>query len=172
MESEIVLKAKELAIKAHSKKTYGSLPYEFHLKAVADFVENMFPEEEDYLAAAWLHDIIEDTYIEYEHLEKKFGTRIAELVYAVTDERGRTREEKKRKTYPKIYGNQGALIIKLADRICNVRYSVNTQNRMKTLKYFNEQEDFNKALFKNYESPRTLQEKKILTMWGLLANSF
>ena len=51
-----------------------------------------------------------------------FGEDVAEMVFAVTDELGRNRKERKVKTYPKIAANPEAIILKLADRIANIEH--------------------------------------------------
>ena len=60
---------------------------------------------------------------------------MAEIVYAVTDELGRNRKERKEKTYPKIKANWKATAVKICDRIANA-----TQSR-----------DYNKGLFEMYK---------------------
>jgi (p)ppGpp synthase/HD superfamily hydrolase len=75
------------------------------------------------LAASFLHDVIEDTNTSYSDLKKEFDFNIAEIVYCVTDELGRTRKEKKEKTLPKIRSNPKSVILKVADRIANVEFS-------------------------------------------------
>jgi len=48
---------------------------------------------------------------------------VANIVFDVTDELGKTRAIRHNRTYPKVRNNQKALIVKLADRIANVRFS-------------------------------------------------
>ena len=66
-------KAKEFAIKAHGNQKYGKLPYEYHLQQVVsklmlwrDF--NAFPITDEYIAVAWLHDVLEDTDVSCEQI--------------------------------------------------------------------------------------------------------
>jgi len=68
------------------------------------------------------HDIIEDTSLSYNKIKRIYGLEVAEMVYCVTDELGRDRNEKKRKTLPKTASNPDAIIIKLADRIANIEH--------------------------------------------------
>jgi hypothetical protein len=74
--------------------------------------------------AAWLHDIIEDTSVTYDDVQREMGNEIAALVFAVTNEAGANRRERHEKTYPKIKAHPEAIILKLADRIANTEQSV------------------------------------------------
>jgi len=102
-------KAREFALKCHNVQVYGGIfPYFKHLEDVyLVLVEFGFTDERDLdiLTASFLHDTIEDTATSYNDLKKAFGENVAEIVYCMSDELGRNREEKKKKTYPKIRGN-------------------------------------------------------------------
>lgn len=113
-------KAFLLAEQAHHGQQYGLYPYSYHLKQVAEVAEEIGFDDEIVIACL-LHDILEDTHLSYNDIKKEFGEDIAELVYAVTDELGRNRKERKERTYPKIKGNPKAIAVKLCDRIANVR---------------------------------------------------
>jgi len=124
---ELLIKARAFAQKAHAAQIYGEIyPYYKHLEDVdKTLAEYGFTEEKDLdlRVAGWLHDIIEDTATSYSDIKREFGEAIAEIVYCVTDEIGRNRKEKKAKTYPKIRSNPKSVILKVADRISNVRFS-------------------------------------------------
>ncbi|WP_128332182.1 HD domain-containing protein [Apibacter sp. HY039] len=133
---QLVQEARQFSIQAHNQQKYGAYPYEIHLGHVVEIlIRNglKFCTEEDYtlLAAAWLHDILEDTTISKEELTRKFNSNISEIVYALTDGRGNTRKEKKKEVYKKIIFNQNAMIVKLADRIANVEFSIIHGNKKK-----------------------------------------
>ena len=122
-----VTKVKEaayLAISLHGTQTYDKHPYYYHLEQVVDVLKEFEFTEDKYIISGYLHDVMEDTAISYNDIKNQFGEDIAEIVYAVTDELGRNRKERKAKTYPKIRANPDAIIIKLADRIANVRNSL------------------------------------------------
>lgn len=92
----------------------------------ADMFSYLLPEEKrDYvLSAVWLHDTIEDCRITYNDLKKVFGAEIAEMVFAVTNNRGRTRDERADEDYYRgIRNTPYATFIKLCDRLANVEYS-------------------------------------------------
>jgi len=105
---------------AHHGQQYGLYPYSYHLKQVVEVAEEI-GFDEPIIVACVLHDVLEDTHLSYNDIKKEFGEDVAELVYAVTDELGRNRKERKEKTYPKIKGNPKAIAVKLCDRIANVR---------------------------------------------------
>lgn len=113
-------KAFLFAEQAHFGQHYGLYPYSYHLKQVADVAEEI-GFDESIVIACILHDILEDTHLSYNDVKKEFGEDIAELVYAVTDELGRNRKERKERTFPKIKANPKAIAVKLCDRIANVR---------------------------------------------------
>lgn len=155
MQTDRIKKAMELALKSHGDQKYGRCPYSKHLNDVVNCVERFgFKSEnalkdsfvEDLICAAWLHDSVEDTELTCEEIEKEIGASVADIVGRVTDEDGETREEKKAKTYPKIRGNFGATVVKLADRISNIESSFEG-NQAKFEKYVKEQDDFYAAVY-------------------------
>jgi hypothetical protein len=87
-ESDLVMRAREYAIRGHKRidqrRKYTQQPYDVHLQAVALRVASVMDDDEA-IAAAWLHDIIEDTPATYEDVERDFGLRVAQLVLQVTD---------------------------------------------------------------------------------------
>lgn len=74
------------------------------------------------IAAAWLHDVVEDTKIELDMIEKIFGTGVAYLVGMLTDNETGNRKERKRLSRIRL-GNACAEVqtIKLADLIDNTK---------------------------------------------------
>lgn len=116
-----VIEARQVAVRAHGNQVYdGIFPYEKHLDDVVMILRKFSIVHPKYLCAGYLHDAIEDGAISYNKIKKHFGVEVAEIVYCVTDEIGRNRAEKKRKTLPKTASNEDAIIIKLADRIANI----------------------------------------------------
>ena len=74
------------------------------------------------LAAALLHDTVEDTDTTREELQKEFGAEVDALVAEVTDDKTLPSPERKRRQEthaPEL--SDGAKVIKLADKISNVR---------------------------------------------------
>lgn len=76
------------------------------------------------LKAAYLHDIVEDTPIPLAAIESMFGTRVAELVGLLTEDSSKTRRERQADAYSKINKDHDATLIKLADRISNIEYTL------------------------------------------------
>lgn len=124
-----ILEVREFAKSKHRDQKYGDKPYISHLDSVVRVLENFGYGDNYYLvAAAYLHDVLEDTDTTFEELAK-IDRFVAEIVLAVTDEPGENRKERKAKTYPKIKGNTFATIIKLADRIANVSNAINVNDK-------------------------------------------
>jgi (p)ppGpp synthase/HD superfamily hydrolase len=138
--------ARMVGVKAHSNQSYDEIfPYEKHLDDVVDVLKK-FGFSGKYIVAGFLHDSIEDDGISYNDIKKHFGTEVAEMVYDVTDEQGRTRKEKKVKTLPKTAVNPDAIILKLADRIANIEHGG------KIDMYAKEYQEFKGALYLNTPS--------------------
>jgi (p)ppGpp synthase/HD superfamily hydrolase len=121
--------ARAFAIKSHGDQKYGVSPYEIHLGNVIGVLMKFNVDLSNVynlnlLVAAWLHDVLEDTEITKTELEEKFGTAVAEIVYTLSDDKGSNREERKANFYKKIAKNEDAIIVKLADRISNVEFSI------------------------------------------------
>ena len=74
------------------------------------------------LMAALLHDTVEDTETSYQDLVDVFGREVADVVMEVTDDTTLPKEERKRRQVelaPQL--SPRAKLVKLADKICNVR---------------------------------------------------
>lgn len=93
-------------------------------------------------AAAWLHDIVEDTPVKLKEIEEQFGSLVAALVEAVTNEPGANRKIRHALTYPKTRAMPLAVYLKLCDRISNVRAGGALRQM-----YRKEHEDFRRALY-------------------------
>lgn len=140
--------AKQFATLAHSDagQTYDGNPYATHLEAVAEVLMRYGETGKVMLAGARLHDVVEDVGIKISTIEDLFGSEVATLVGALTDEPGANRKERKAKTYPKIKATPGAVQLKLADRIANVENGIVTRNKRMFLMYKKEQPEFEKNL--------------------------
>lgn len=130
--------ARMVSIQAHGNQTYDDIfPYHKHLDDVVDVLKR-FGFSGKYIIAGYLHDIIEDTSLSYNKVKRYYGFEVAEMVYCVTDELGRDREEKKRKTLPKTAENPDAIILKLADRIANLEHGGKIDMYLGEYKHFKE----------------------------------
>ena len=139
-----LLECWDFASKHHKGQWYGSKPYMYHLKKVSDVALDLKFTDESILMSCLLHDIIEDTEISYKDVKENFGEEVAELVYCVTDELGRSRKERKSKTYKKIRNNPKSIVVKLCDRISNITESMGNDNyNLKLMKmYLDEHNEF------------------------------
>jgi|SRR5262249_41728036 len=73
-------------------------------------------------AAAILHDTLEDTQTTPDELRAEFGEKIASIVEEVTDDKNLPKAERKRLQIEHASGiSREAKLVKLADKICNVR---------------------------------------------------
>lgn len=124
----------------------GTLPYSYHLDAVADVVRDyghrVCIHADDVLPllfGAYYHDSIEDARLTYNdvvkaartmaHLTEAQARTAAEIVYALTNDKGRTRAERAGENYYRgIRETPYAPFVKMADRMANVRYSTRESN--------------------------------------------
>lgn len=124
--SNLEYRAMLFAYKKHSeichRRKYSGNPYIVHPAAVAELVRSV-PHTLQMLAAAWLHDTVEDTTATLEEIRAEFGQEIYLLVEMLTDiskpEDGnrRTRKEIDRQHLAK--ASPEAQTVKLADLIHN-----------------------------------------------------
>jgi guanosine-3',5'-bis(diphosphate) 3'-pyrophosphohydrolase len=122
----IVLRASEFAAKKHRKqrrKGKKQRPYIGHCIEVARILADIGGvEDPDVLAAAFLHDTVEDTKATPEEIRERFGSSVEQMVLELTDDKSLEKNERKRlqvEHAPNL--SPGAKLIKLADKISNVR---------------------------------------------------
>lgn len=122
--SHIVGKAIAFAAYAHMNdlRKYTNDPYIVHPLAVMNIVKEV-TEDEEVLAAALLHDVVEDTYISLKTIRDIFGNRVATLVDELTDKSkpgdGNRKARKKIDRDNLAAASAEAQTIKLADMIHN-----------------------------------------------------
>lgn len=146
------------AIEAHQSTNhlYDGKPYSVHLALVVSYAQkyiDIIPNEchENVINACWLHDTIEDTRNTYNDIKSISNTTVADIVYALTNEKGKNRNERANdKYYSGIVATPFARFVKLCDRLANVKYSVDTNSRMKEV-YQKENSHFIESLFSAYE---------------------
>ena len=128
MKSGLALLLNALAFAAHKhrdqrRKDADASPYINHPIALADVLVNEGGVSDvEVLSAALLHDTVEDTDTTPEELEREFGPRIARIVAEVTDDQALPKAERKRlqvERAPTLSAE--AKLVKLADKICNLR---------------------------------------------------
>lgn len=124
---DLVFRARRYAELMHKNQTrkYTGEPYTNHLKEVAELVESINGSEE-MIAAAWLHDTVEDTAATHEDIKNAFGSEVSMLVWMLTDiskpeDGNRELRKTKDRLHIKHHANNNAKSIKLADVISNTK---------------------------------------------------
>lgn len=155
-----VMQTREFAKEKHASVNhmYGEYPYILHLdwayNVGRDFI-HWIPEDfqERVLSAIYAHDLLEDTRMTYNDLKEFFESLYPkgyslplEIVYAVTNEKGKNRAERANdKYYEGIVKTPYASFVKAIDRLANTQFSANFRGKMLS-KYRNEMPDFLKKL--------------------------
>ena len=85
---ELVSEAIEFAVKAHDgmRRKKGESPYILHPMEAAVIVGTM-TDDQNLIAAAALHDVVEDAGITIQEIEDRFGKRVRELVESETEDK-------------------------------------------------------------------------------------
>jgi len=123
---EKVLQSASFAARKHTnqrRKNAGDTPYINHPLDVACLLASVGGiTDEDILSAALLHDTIEDTETLPEEISGRFGLEVLAYVMEVSDDKTLPKTERKRLQVEHAPGlSHGAKLIKLADRISNLR---------------------------------------------------
>ena len=168
----------------------GDKPYGYHLDMVAKEVyaygHLVLVGEADLLPlllGAWFHDSIEDARVSYNDVKKialKLGLTeeqaflASEIVYALTNEKGRNRKERAGKRYYEgIRKTPYAPFVKMCDRMANIRYSCgcyNAGNLRMAKVYEDEMPYFTRAITVEtndirFSFPKAMEED----VWGVMA---
>ena len=122
----LIMEAADFAARRHvgqRRKGAAAEPYVNHLLEVAALIAQATGGSDAALiAAALLHDTLEDTATEYEELDARFGSDIAALVAAVTDDKSLPKAERKRRQIESApTATPRAKLLKIADKTSNVR---------------------------------------------------
>lgn len=111
----LISRALAFATTAHKDQSRDDgAPYITHPIQVANLVRQVTTDA-DLIAAAYLHDVVEDTDVTYYQLKAAFGGRIADLVMEVTHEGDDTRGY----YFPRLKSREG-ILLKFADRLSNL----------------------------------------------------
>jgi len=122
----LILNACDFAADKHRsqrRKDKARTPYINHPLTVTRVLANEGGvKDAEILAAAILHDTLEDTETTLDELQREFGVRIAALVAEVTDDKSLPKPLRKQLQIDHApYKSRGAAVIKVADKICNLR---------------------------------------------------
>ena len=119
----MIKKAAEFAAKAHegAVRKGSSIPYIVHPYEAAVIVAGLTADPE-VIAAALLHDVIEDAGVTYECIREEFGERVANLVKGESEDKSRSWQERKQATIDHMaHASREEKIICLGDKLSNLR---------------------------------------------------
>ena len=127
---ELVSEAIAFAVKAHDgmRRKKSDAPYILHPMEAAVIVGTM-TDDQNLIAAAALHDVVEDANITIEEIEARFGKRVRELVESETEDKRadlppaetwRIRKEESLEVL-KNTDDIGVLMVWLGDKLANMR---------------------------------------------------
>lgn len=127
---ELVSEAIAFAVKAHDgmRRKKSQSPYILHPMEAAVIVGTM-TDDQNLIAAAVLHDVVEDADVTIEEIEEKFGKRVRELVESETEDKRadlppshtwRIRKEESLEVLRKAE-DIGVLMVWLGDKLANMR---------------------------------------------------
>jgi len=123
----LVERARVFALKAHEgivRPNKAQEPYSTHIKEVAELVEQSGGSQDE-IAAAWLHDTIEDTKTTLDDIQREFGETVATIVDGLTDKpdlQGMPTFARKQLQAERVRTkNDSVKQVKIADQTSNVR---------------------------------------------------
>lgn len=148
--------ARELAYTRFAELRHGNRPYTDHLTEVVTILREFGYTSDEWAAAGWLHDIVEDTGLSIHSIRSQFGDRVADLVWAVTGQ-GENRKARNTDAYRKLRQMPDAVPLKLANRLANVCYCSISNDKQLLAMYRKEWPGFRGAL--GDLGPREMWEK-------------
>lgn len=129
MNDNLIIQAARFAAERHSGQVrkHTSAPYITHPGRVAARVTLIDGATAELIAAAWLHDVVEDTTTPITEIETRFGGLVAAIVQGLTHVYTKeafpdlNRHQRKQREYERMCGQPRAVRqIKLVDRIDNL----------------------------------------------------
>jgi myo-inositol-1(or 4)-monophosphatase len=127
---ELVSEAIAFAVKAHDgmRRKKSNAPYILHPIEAAVIVGTM-TDDQNLIAAAVLHDVVEDAGITIEEIEERFGKRVRELVQSETEDKrdhlppAETWRIRKEESLAVLKNTEdlGVLMVWLGDKLANMR---------------------------------------------------
>ena len=139
-DSKIIKKAFRISLEAHKNmRRKSGEPYILHPISVAQICVNEIGLGTTAIIAALLHDVVEDTDITLEYIEKEFGERVAKICDGLTKISGvlspgsSIQSENFRKMLLTLVDDVRVILIKLADRLHNMR-TLDSMSRSAQLK--------------------------------------
>ena len=129
LDTDLLDRAIIFAVKAHhdTERRGKDFPYIVHPMEAVEIVATMTSDQE-LLAAAALHDTIEDTDVTYEQLHEVFGERITDLVLAESDRftegmsKAESWRDRKQEAIDRLAAaSRDAKIVAMGDKLSNMR---------------------------------------------------
>ncbi len=143
-DAKIIKKAFYTALQAHKDmRRKSGEPYIYHPLAVAQIAVEEIGLGTTSIVAALLHDVVEDTHLELEDIERDFGKKVASIIDGLTkiagvfDQGSSPQAENFRKMILTLSDDARVILIKLADRLHNMR-TLGSMPRDKQLKISSE----------------------------------
>lgn len=128
----LIQKAILTTIKAHEgqvRKGDGKTPYVLHPLEAGIIISN-YTSNESLIVTAMLHDVIEDSNVTYEDIEKDFSKEIADSVKLLTENKSiKDWEERKTENLTRLSSNMTIYVVKAVDALVNMKdlfYAVQT----------------------------------------------
>ena len=127
---ELVSEAVVFAVRAHDgmRRKKSDAPYILHPMEAAVIVGSM-TDDQNLIAAAALHDVVEDAGVSIDEIEERFGKRVRELVSSETEDKRadlppsdtwRIRKEESL-SFLRETKDEGVLMVWLGDKLANMR---------------------------------------------------
>lgn len=155
--TNIILRAAAVARDAHKGQTrkYSGRPYITHpgrVAAQASTLHRLTGATEALVAAAWLHDTVEDTDLTLDDIKESFGEEIASIVHGLTNQfdkaahPGMNRRQRKQAEVERLSKTSYEVkVLKMLDRIDNLREMAADDEKFLKL-YLHESRDLLTAL--------------------------
>lgn len=175
---ELIKIAELFAKRSHSgmMRKDDITPQSKHLEDVVSRMKSIGIVDEELLCAGWLHDIIEDTNIDFDYLFEKFGTRIATLVLSLSKNTSLPRKQREQAYIKQLRDAcNDAKLVKLCDISANLgtlkNYDASRSKKIRVAKQLRRYlVAIKDGVIENKEYPKaiTLLESinKSLKQWG------
>ncbi|MFZ1076155.1 MAG: HD domain-containing protein [Nitrosotalea sp.] len=120
---QIIESAELFAKERHAGRIRNdNTPYLDHLKGMVNRLKNLGISDQEVLAAAWLHGIMEETNTTFDEIDKRFGSRIAVLVLASHKDKSLPRDQVEKQYIKQLKESPiEAKLIKLCDISTNLK---------------------------------------------------
>lgn len=143
------------------------IPYVIHVLQVYTKLLRWGISDTNILVAAICHDLLEDTGIDKEYLKKEIGDSAYNIVLELTFDKSTGSKEDYLKSFNK--NSISSLIIKLADRICNVSDFLESDKEY-ALKYYHKADELYAAFFNRSDELKALSDFTYSAMMSALTD--